>query len=201
MARTKTSQKHPALAESRRKRMENTVAVQDDAALEGLDGWDTFNEWERKFILLLPYFGGNRSSTIEYIFPTRDSTFRQNWYHNHCKISPKFKAASELRVIKPVELYRNFLVNLLGKTALRLDEMLEPNGAPPDVQLKAIQHIHRSLNLDGPQLPNGGTFIQNQFVIPTVVQERLQRKESPKQEVVESISTIVDMPQADDAEA
>ena len=133
MARRAEALKHPALMA---KTMRDRVEAADMADVESLVGWETFTPDEKQFLIVYPWFG-EKKTAAEYI--GRDA----QWYDRRQRQYPLFKDAVSTRASTPTRIVRQYAADLMGKAMLRLEEMLEPNGADKRTQLEATKLLLR----------------------------------------------------------
>ncbi len=119
MARRAEAVKHPALMA---KALRNRVMAMDNADAESLPGWETFTPDEKQFLMVYPWFG-EKKMAAEYIGRNAQ------WFDRRQRQSQMFKDAVNSRASNTSRIARQYGADLLGKAMLRLEEMLEPNGA------------------------------------------------------------------------
>ena len=129
---------HPALLS----RFRQQISVADEDDLNGLEGWDSFTPEEKKFLAVFGWFT-EKKSAAEYIGKSAQ------WVDRHQRQNPLFKEAVKLRDGMQVRIARNYGADLLGKAMLRLDSMLDENGADKRTQLNAIQTVLKMNQVDG----------------------------------------------------
>ena len=119
------------------------------ADVESLVGWETFTPDEKQFLMVYPWFG-EKKMAAEYI--GRDA----QWYDRRQRQCPLFKDAVSTRASTPTRIVRQYAADLMGKAMLRLEEMLEPNGADKRTQLEATKLLLRmtgAAETEEPQVP------------------------------------------------
>ena len=129
---------HPALLS----RFRQQISVADEDDLNTLNGWDSFTPEEKKFLAVFGWFT-EKKSAAEYIGKSAQ------WVDRHQRGNPLFKEAVKLRDGMQVRIARNYGADLLGKAMLRLDSMLDENGADKRTQLNAIQTVLKMNQVDG----------------------------------------------------
>jgi len=129
---------HPALLS----RFRQQISVADEDDLNTLNGWDSFTPEEKKFLAVFGWFT-EKKSAAEYIGKSAQ------WVDRHQRQNPLFKEAVKLRDGMQVRIARNYGADLLGKAMLRLDSMLDENGADKRTQLNAIQTVLKMNQVDG----------------------------------------------------
>ena len=129
---------HPALLS----RFRQQISVADEDDLNTLNGWDSFTPEEKKFLAVFGWFT-EKKSAAEYIGKSAQ------WVDRHQRQNPLFKEAVKVRDGMQVRIARNYGADLLGKAMLRLDSMLDENGADKRTQLNAIQTVLKMNQVDG----------------------------------------------------
>ena len=129
---------HPALLS----RFRQQISVADEDDLNTLNGWDSFTPEEKKFLAVFGWFT-EKKSAAEYIGKSAQ------WVDRHQSQNPLFKEAVKVRDGMQVRIARNYGADLLGKAMLRLDSMLDENGADKRTQLNAIQTVLKMNQVDG----------------------------------------------------
>jgi len=166
LPRRSNNLKHPAITA----RTLRNATDQDDAELESLPGWDTFSPDQKRFLTILPYYATKSAAAQSIGFDSR-------WWSNGASYNRAFKEAAELREDTRVRILRSSAIDMLGKTALRLDEMLDP-GVPKSVQMDAIKHVHNIVGIIKPK-DNGDSDLRRATLINT---KNLQMFEGSKTE-------------------
>ena len=133
MARRAEAVKHPALMA---KALRDRVMAMDNADAESLPGWETFTPDRKQFLMVYPWFG-EKKMAAEYIGRNAQ------WFDRRQRQSQIFKDAVNSRASSTSRIARQYGADLLGKAMLRLEEMLEPNGADKRTQLEAIKLLMR----------------------------------------------------------
>ena len=129
---------HPALLN----RFRQQISAADEDDLNGLEGWDSFEPDEKKFLAVFGWFG-QKNLAAEYIGRSAQ------WVDRHQRGNPLFKAAVKSRDGMQTRIARNYGADLLGKAMMRLDSMLDENGADKRTQLNAIQTVLKMNQVDG----------------------------------------------------
>ena len=129
---------HPAMLNKFR----NKIAKVDEDDLNNLLGWESFTPDEKKFLAVFGWFG-EKKSAAEYIGKSAQ------WVDRHQRKNPLFKEAVNSRDDMQVRIARKFGADLIGKAVLRLDAMLDEDGADKRTQLNAIQTVLRMNHMDG----------------------------------------------------
>ena len=145
MARKAEAAKHPALMA---KALRDRVAAMDNADAESLPGWETFTPDEKQFLMVYPWFG-EKKMAAEYIGRNAQ------WFDRRQRQSQIFKDAVNSRASSTSRIARQYGADLLGKGMLRLEEMLEPNGADKRTQLEAIKLLMRMNGTAETEEPQG----------------------------------------------
>ena len=133
MARRRNTSKHPALAATA---LQQRFQAMDQVDLEGLPGWETFVPDEKRFLSVYPWFG-EKKLAAEYIGKTAQ------WVDRRQRRYPSFREAVDSRAGTPDRIAKQYGADLLGKGMMRLEEMLEPNGADKRTQLDAVKLLLR----------------------------------------------------------
>lgn len=186
MPRRKENTKHPALAAGK---MRGFYEQRDQQDLEGIEGWETFSNDQKKFLMMLPWLR-EQKATAEYIGKS-DMWVQRQFYQ-----SGKFKEAVQFRKNSAIRVAKNISYDLLGHTWLRLLEMLETGGASDKVQLDAIKHVHTLTGLSNPDnAVFKGQYIDADQVIMFGNDKPVQleaRKDEPSSVVVDGTAKVVD---------
>jgi len=130
----------------------------DSAMLRNMPGYDGFTDMEKQVLALYPYYN-SRSETCKKL------GIGQSWIHDHEKASPMFKEAMTQRGTVTDVIFSHLMRDLLGKTYLRLNEMLDNPEIDPKALIKVIEHIHKVTKIDTSMEPQGNNFINTQNVI------------------------------------
>jgi uncharacterized NAD(P)/FAD-binding protein YdhS len=129
---------HPAMIN----RFRQQISAADEDDLNALDGWDSFGPDEKKFLAVFGWFG-QKNLAAEYIGRSAQ------WVDRHQRQNPLFKEAVKSRDGMQTRIARNYGADLLGKAMLRLDAMLDEDGADKRTQLNAIQTVLKMNQVDG----------------------------------------------------
>ena len=135
----------------------NRLERADQADLEVIPGWETFNPDEKKFLAVYPWFG-QKKSAAKYIGRTAQ------WLDRHQRQNPVFKSAIDSRQWAPVKMARQLGADLLGKSMMRLDELLEP-GVDKRTQLEAIKHLHKLNSMGVPEAEDPRAILNQNLTI------------------------------------
>ena len=98
--------------------------------------------------MVYPWFG-EKKMTAEYIGRNAQ------WFDRRQRQSQIFKDAVNSRASSTSRIARQYGADLLGKAMLRLEEMLEPNGADKRTQLEAIKLLMRMNGTAETEEPQG----------------------------------------------
>lgn len=147
MSRRREVDKHPALAVRG-----EVVAEAMELALEEEPGWNVLNGDERRFLVAYVYWGDyEKAADVAGIGKERIGEYR--------KRKAEFERLVGVVRERPKELATAVMEGMLPLTIEELHRILE--GAPDNVRLQAIKHIHEALGLTKQDtgLPQG-QFIQ-----------------------------------------
>jgi hypothetical protein len=97
------------------------LAAYEDEEVAALPGWSRFSEHKKKFLMVLPYYGG------EFASATRALGYSAEWYARNQKRDQLFKEAAHVRRWAVVDMVRHFGSDLLGKAMLVYDEAMTKN--------------------------------------------------------------------------
>lgn len=166
MSRKKETEKHPAVALKLRRQL----ADSDRAELESIRGWNAFTKDEKAFLLLHPYYGSQRETS-------RFLGHDQDWVFARREKNAYFNEAVQYRSESVSRLFRSYMVDLLGVSAIRLGEML---GSDKDTktQLDAIKIIHKAIGVghsDSGADARQGQYINTQNIL--MIDDSEQAKE------------------------
>ena len=130
---TSSRPKHPALAVQD---FTQRIEAMDQRDLESLEGWDSFTPDHKRFLSAYPWFGQKRTAS-EYI------GHNKQWVDRNQRRDKAFREAVDSRLHSPERIARHYGDALLGKAMLRLDAMLDQDGADKRTQLDAIKTVLR----------------------------------------------------------
>ena len=147
---------HPAMIN----RFRQQISAADEDDINALDGWDSFEPDEKKFLAVFGWFG-QKNLAAEYIGRSAQ------WVDRHQRQNPLFKEAIKSRDGMQTRIARNYGADLLGKAMLRLDAMLDEGGADNRTQLDAIKTILKMNHIEGKSADNSPT-LENNFANITV---------------------------------
>jgi hypothetical protein len=148
MAKVAVQHRHPAILESLRHKFKDA-----DAGTSATVGYETFSEDQKMFLLVYPYWG-SKEKAAEAIGRTG------KWVTTSSNRNNLFKDAVKARRSVVVDIARDFMLDLLGRSLIRLSDMLDPN-YDEKTQFNAIQHIHRITGLLEKEVaPAGGNYIR-----------------------------------------
>ena len=152
MVRRKAAEKHPAVWQESQEQSGNET-------LRALPNWHLLNDKEKQFMLLYPMYGSSEATS-------EALGMSKAWAGVHAKNNPHFKEIRDTLKDTRLAVMTGWLNDLLGETAMRLHEMVQKGFPDKRLQLEAIKHIHKSVNVGGiASTPaNSGTYIRNQNI-------------------------------------
>lgn len=147
MAKKLSTSRHPALS------LLTDRAPKEEEVAQQIPGWEEFTLDQKKFLMIYPHVRSDRDAA-EHIGRSKAWIEKQKQYH------PLFRNATILRKDMSLNIAREYMLELVGKSILRLDDMLG-NDVDKPTQLAAIKHIHKVTGIEStdPLELNSGTYI------------------------------------------
>ena len=112
-------------------------------------GWEELNQDERKFLQLLPFYGG--------LLETATAMGRKpDWPHVRKKSNPAFKEFVDNWQEKTEVFFRAYVGDMVGKGNVMMWELMEDPQTPTYVQMDIVKHLHKLAGWE----PKGGAAVQ-----------------------------------------
>lgn len=129
MGRKLPGEGHPGLTKDLVKMAEASEA------LRTIPGWEVFSPVEKEFLCLLPWYGSKNDTA-------RAIGRSEGWLKHREKINAAFREATKHPTVLATNIHEPMGQDLVGKSMLRLNEMLEPTFNDKRTQFQVIKYLH-----------------------------------------------------------